>query len=372
MRILFFDDRIPYLLKGENNVIGGATIRLYALAKGLTSLGHSVAFLTWNGANAFANKKEVFELIESYDQSGGIKGIRFFARKLSMLKSAKAYKPDVVLQISAAINTGVLAYVAKWLKVPAIFLAASNADADGEYKDYLSKSAQKLYEYGVRNADLIVCQNSYQNENFKCTFPKTKRVIIHNPYFYEGELPEILSKSKRKYIAWVGNFSIFKNVPAAYEVIKALPEVLFKLAGKETHKTDNETKKALEKLKALKNVEFVGHIERDEILDFLGNAYALFNTSIFEGFSNTFLEAFAAGTPIVTREKIDPDDIIAKNGLGIIVNESNQIAAAISKLIADENFDTMAQKCQTYLVNNHTSSVIAKQLEKSLLELVSP
>ncbi len=367
MRILFFDDRIPYLLKGENNVIGGATIRLYALAKGLTSLGHTVAFLTWNGANEFASKKEVFELIESYDRSGGIKGIRFFTRKLSMLKTAKAYKPDVVLQISAAINTGVMAYVAKRLKVPAIFLPASNADADGEYKDYLSKSSQKLYEYGVRNTDLIICQNSYQDENFRITFPKTKRIIIHNPYFYEGKLPEILDRNERKYIAWVGNFSIFKNVPTAYEIIKSLPEVLFKLAGKETHKTDNETKIALEKLKKLENVAFVGHIERDEILNFLGNAYALFNTSIFEGFSNTFLEAFAAGTPIVTREKIDPDDIIAKNGLGIIVKENNQMADAINQLIKDKNYDAMAKKCQAYLVNNHESSVIAKQLEEGIM-----
>ncbi len=371
MRILFFDDRIPYLLKGDNNVIGGATIRLYALAKGLTSLGHTVAFLTWNGANAFANKKEVFELIESYNRSGGIKGIRFFTRKLSMLKSAKSYKPDVILQISAAINTGVMVYVAKRLKIPAIFLPASNADADGAYKDYLSKSAQKLYEYGVRNTDLIVCQNSYQDENFKITFPKTRRVIIHNPYFYEGELPEIINKDERKYIAWVGNFSVFKNVPAAYEIIKALPKILFKLAGKETHKTDFATKAALDELKKLKNVEFVGHIERDEILGFLGKAYALFNTSIFEGFSNTFLEAFAAGTPIVTRKKIDPDDIIATNGLGIIVKDNNQIADAINTLILDANYDAMAEKCQTYLVNNHESSVIAKQLEECFMKVLN-
>ncbi len=371
MRILFFDDRIPYLLKGDNNVIGGATIRLYALAKGLTSLGHTVAFLTWNGANAFANKKEVFELIESYDQSGGIKGIRFFTRKLSMLKSAKAYKPDVVLQISAAINTGVMSYVAKRLKVPAIFLPASNADADRKYKNYLSKSSQKLYEYGVRNADLIICQNGYQYKNFKDNFPNTERTIIHNPYFHEGKLPKILNRNERKYIAWVGNFSIFKNVPAACEIIKALPEVLFKLAGKETHKTDPATKTALDELKKLKNVEFVGHIERDEILDFLGKAYALFNTSIFEGFSNTFLEAFAAGTPIITRQKIDPDDIIATNGLGIIVKENEQIADAIKALINDTNYDTMTQKCQAYLVSNHESSVIAGQLEQSIKEILN-
>ena len=128
---------------------------------------------------------------------------------------------------------------------------------------------------------------------------------------------------------------------------------------------------ALEKLKKLKNVEFVGHIERDDILGFLGKAYALFNTSIFEGFSNTFLEAFAAGTPIVTRQKIDPDNIIATNRLGIIVKENNQIAEAIKALINDTNYNTMAQKCQTYLVSNHESSVIAKQLEGSIMKALN-
>ncbi len=362
MKLLFLDDRLPFYLGDKNYPVGGASIRVYALANGLTKLGHQVGLLTWKGASAHAGDVKELDFIESYDLNGGIKGLRFFQRRYQMYKSIKRYKPDFVFQISAAVNTGVMGFIAKLLNIPFIYLAASNADADGLYATYLPNSEQKMYRMGLRKAKMIIAQNQYQYDHFKRDFPEKLLGLIHNPFFYEEELPVVKPKKDRSYVAWVGNFAKVKNVPAAYEVIAALPQISFKLAGGETNKTDAPAKEALEKLQKLSNVEFVGHLGRNEVIPFLSNAFALFNTSNLEGFSNTFLEALAVGTPVVTRKDLDPDHILEKNQIGNIVNDNSQIADALLATCNDENFDNVARRCRAYLEENHSTTVIAQSL----------
>ncbi len=362
MKLLFLDDRLPFYLGDKSYPVGGASIRVYALANGLTKLGHQVGLLTWKGAKKHAGNTNEFDFIESYDLNGGIKGLRFFERRFRMYRSIKEYKPDFVFQISAAVNTGVMGFIAKMLGIPFIYLAASNADADGKYAEYLPTSEQKMYRMGLRKSRMIIAQNQYQFDHFKKDYPHKSIGLIHNPFFYEGILPEVKPKIERSYVAWVGNFAKVKNVPAAYAIIASLPQLQFKLAGGETNKTDHAAKEALRKLEKLDHVEFVGHLGRNEVIPFLSNAFALFNTSNLEGFSNTFLEALAVGTPVVTRKDLDPDHILERNGLGNIVTSNEEISHALEATINDPQFDLMSMNCRKYLEKNHSTAFIAQSL----------
>ena len=65
----------------------------------------------------------------------------------------------------------------------------------------------------------------------------------------------------------------------------------------------------------LSNVKYCGQVTPDKDLQVIANAAILLSTSDQEGFPNTFLEAWSAGTPVVSL-KIDPDRIIEQMGLG--------------------------------------------------------
>ena len=349
MRLLFFDNEIPYFLNDENHQLGGACVRQYAIAQGLIKLQQEVGVLTWIGASDMVQDSGGIELVEAPVKQGGYSLLK---NLLPVLKSVRSYAPDIIFQKSGAFGTGFIALVAKILKIPFVYLAASDPECDGRIDKNLNKSARWSYYYGLKNAALIVCQNSYQQEHFQKRYPDKPMVLMHNPYYYK-QLGPLVPCSQRRYVAWVGNFRPMKNLPEVLRVSKLFPNLIFKIAGKLGKDSDQKMKDLVEELKRQPNIEFVGYLRRSQVPEFLGRARLLLNTSLYEGFSNTFLEAMAAGTPIVTRNDIDPDHIIEQNNLGKVVTQYDDLADAIMEILDYQQCDQWSAHIRNYVVSNH-------------------
>ena len=141
-----------------------------------------------------------------------------------------------------------------------------------------------------------------------------------------------------------------------------LPEVG---PAEEKEKCDEETRTFLEKLRQLPNVKFVGFLHRSQILPFLSKAKFLLNTSHYEGFSNTFLEAMSVGTPIITSSKVNPDSIISKFQLGIVYTNPADLMDQYL-LITQESYRELSEKCFNYVSKNHNYKSLAEKLVQSL------
>ena len=365
MRLLFFDLALPYLLRDAEYPVGGWAIQLKHLLDGLAKTGHHAGVLTWKGAIDYAGASSGYELVETYDKSRGIRKLRLFYYFIpSLVSAARSFGPDVIVQSCSGIDTAILAFVARRLGVPFVHRIACDTDTDGRYRLYLNGYERVAFRYGLRNADLVICQNEYQLFRIREAFPRKSARILHNavPVSNAGELPR--SRAERSYVAWVGVFKRQKNLGVLLRTAERCPNVEFRVAGTPPPKMDEETAGWLESLGKLQNVRLAGYLTRAELPAFLEGAVALLSTSDFEGFSNSFLEAFVAGTPVVARAAVDPDSIIARNALGFVARDEEELAPCIRRIwdLPETPFLKMAQACRSFVAERHAPTSKALEL----------
>ncbi|MCB0748638.1 MAG: glycosyltransferase, partial [Ignavibacteriae bacterium] len=247
---------------------------------------------------------------------------------------------------------------------PFIHRIGSDMDVDGRIARNFSKLSLAVYYYGLRNADHISCQNKYQYEILKNKYPSKSVSILYNSI--EIKSPYNMNIEK-EYIAWIGNFRYEKNLPALAEIAKNLPQYKFKIAGTRFSETDADAKHGLNELEKLENVEFVGHLNNKEITEFLSNFFCLLNTSRLEGFSNTFLEAWAAGIPVITTINVNPDNLITEYNLGITAEDYASMPKIIKELISTKKYLEFGKRCFEYVSEKHNPEKLAQQFLNDML-----
>ena len=97
------------------------------------------------------------------------------------------------------------------------------------------------------------------------------------------------------------------------------------------------------------------------------DASALLCTSAYEGFPNTFLEAWSHGIPVVST--IDPDGLIATRGLGAVADDPKALAASIRELLASPaQWDEASARARNYFRERHTPERALPLFEQALVE----
>lgn len=366
------DFDLPQYLRDAQHPAGGSCIQLDLLLRVLSRNGQSVGVLTWRGANEYVGPQAVCDLVETYDPSGGTPRIQFVTQRVPrVLAAARSYAPDVLIQSCAGIPTGMMAYVAWRLGVPFVYRAAADSDADGGYAGYLTVLEQWGYRYGLNRADLVICQNDRQRDEFHRRYPRKPLLRLDNaidvPQVPGGPKPRV----QRGYVSWLGNFRYIKNVGMLFRVARQLPHIEFHVAGGMGKCPDPETAAALEGLKSLANVRLLGYVKRKDVFALLAGSAATLCTSYAEGFPNTFLESLAMGTPVITRMGVDPNSMVARNKLGFVSSDEADMVANVRRIWDMEaaDFDDLAARCRDYVTTHHSPEIVANKLIPALERL---
>jgi hypothetical protein len=247
-----------------------------------------------------------------------------------------------------------------------VLCAGSDSDFSGEYRPEASGrnsygSRLDLCHEAIVSADMIIVQTRAQRDLLQARFGRCGHVVANPIELAEDDLAGV-PDSPGGYALWVGKADRVKRPELVFDIARACPEISFKMVVNRTDADQAET--------APPNVEIVKRVSRPELDRLFAGAFCLVNTSVFEGFPNTFLEAGRHRVPVVSLS-VDPDGIIASGRLGVIANgDIDIVASGIRSFDADRIAARAAgARLREHVCVNHAAPARYLEFERVLGEL---
>ena len=109
-----------------------------------------------------------------------------------------------------------------------------------------------------------------------------------------------------------------------------------------------------------------------EIERYFAEARILLNTSAFEGFPNTYLQAAKYGVPTVSMI-VDPDGMLSEHHCGLVSgNDLNQCEQNVRRLMrGDTMYAELSQNSLQYVRTYHNKDEIVQKYEQALEAVLS-
>lgn len=247
-------------------------------------------------------------------------------------------QPDVVYQQALQGDTGVCAFYARRFKKRFVFHIAS--DFDVHTRQQLDERGivggpggldKRCGEYGLRNASALVAQTDYQAEALTENYGLRAQSIIRN--FLPIPKPAEAPKATRAKVAWVANFKRVKRPEAFVELAERLQNLNadFVMIGRGGQ--EELYGQLYRRIDELANIQYLGEMEVEGVEKELESSHLLVNTSMVEGFPNTFIQAWFREVPVVTLG-VNTDNLLAPGSdFGVCTNSMDELVAAVSELV---------------------------------------
>ena len=224
------------------------------------------------------------------------------------------------------------------------------------YTRFTSKLAFRL-------ADTVIVQNKYQYESFATHFQKQPK-LIRNGFSFEN-----LDIEKDGSILWVGRCERLKKPEVFIELASQLNETRFVMVCPAALNQEKYFQEIKLKASTITNLEFKAFVEFHEIEQYFRRAVVFVNTSEFEGFPNTFIQA-AKFKNVIVSLNVDPDNFIRYFKCGKVCNgEEQKIKENIVNLLNSKSLmNKLAENAFAYTKENHDIAKNTQQLINEVLQ----
>ena len=213
-----------------------------------------------------------------------------------------------------------------------------------------------IRRFANKRADFVFSQNDIQKTLILQNFNRdSSRMISGHP------LPKVEYTSEEHFsfqtVLWCANFGPHKRPEIFIELARQMQHTSLKFVMVGGHSNKAYVNELLKNKP--NNLETTGQLPFIEALDYFDKASIFVNTSISEGFSNTYIQAWLRSVPVVVFGA-DSDNIIERNQLGFDVTSISEAADNISNTIANyDQYKTLSTNAYTYGCQNHSIKVMA-------------
>lgn len=261
------------------------------------------------------------------------------------------YKPDLVMERGAGRTLYSTAKLAKFFRIKTVLFGASDVNFEPG-KELISGGLwnRRYYQKGILLVNHIVVQNEHQKETLMANYGRDS-LILPNIW---GKV-QTSGKAIKSDVVWVANLRPLKRPEWILKAAESLPEVHFTMVGDSGSSDRSYYEKIKEISSNYENVTFLGGRPFLKTCDIVSQSKILVCTSEFEGFPNTFLQAWSYGLPVVST--VDPSGIIANNGLGEVIKCKEDLVFALKRLLEDKvRYEEMSGNVKRYFMKNYSSA----------------
>jgi glycosyltransferase involved in cell wall biosynthesis len=352
------------LLTGEGDLkyVGGETVQHVLLARAWRDQGHDVSMIVYDDGQGERRVVDGITLIAAHTRHGGLPGLKFFHPRASKLFSAlMAADADIYYQSPAGAYTGVVSWFCRMTGRKFIFRVASDSDCEKEHGRLRLWRDRKMYDYGLKRADLVAVQTEVQARMLRDNHDLDSKVVnmlVEPPHRGSASVDKDID------VLWLSNLRSLKRPELVLELARQLPHVNFTLAGGPCPHAWGYT--YFEDVKAaaarLPNVSMPGGVRYTESGEWFDRARIFLNTSSIEGFPNTFLQAWIRGVPVVSF--FDPDGLIRRLQLGHVAASLDDMRESIRGLLeVDVYRENIGRRARDFVAREFTSAAASRYIE---------
>ena len=344
--IFLFCSGIDDVLSGSSQV-AGIQVQMSFWARTFVKHGWSVISFT----NYMPN--EEFEGIKFVKKSRSklfsLLHLEILREFLDCLRCVKLL-PDLVFFRGSSRCLFLLARLCNRKHVWLVYFGASDTDFEPG-KEIVGGSSlnRTLYQKSLRHIESFVTQNKLQHD-LLAQYYKKRSLIIPNiwiPY-------ESIRNTKQYDAVWIANLRPLKRAEWFVSLAKALPQYQFAIAG------GCLICEYYDKIKRMANnvanLSFLGAQSFDEVNKLLSRSRLLVCTSEFEGFPNTFLQAWAQSVPLVST--VNPSNLIISKNLGVVVGTQEDLKEQVEAVLSNNLlYCDIVNSIEKYFLNTHSADM---------------
>jgi glycosyltransferase involved in cell wall biosynthesis len=321
-------------------VMGGLEYQLMLLVEKLKmDQNYELFFITHNVAKGFIPKN--YKVIK-------LKTNRYLRWVSSIFDIKKAYfffkqiKPHVIYQRGDSPLIYAAFIFAKRFDCKLIWHVSSDSNLNDRIrkirfwniKTILNK---KFFDWGKIKADLTIVQTVYQSKLVREKNNATEIKIIRNFHPFP---PKKKCHHKKNQIIWVGNFKKLKRpeifIELAKEVLKSNIGLRFFMIGSPALNLPKYQNELEQKIKKNDNLIWLKKQPIEVVNEYIEDSKIFINTSKWEGFPNTYIQAWMRETPTITLS-CDPDNLIKNYQLGLHSKNFEKMVKDITSLLQDDD-----------------------------------
>ena len=321
-------------------------------------------------------KNSGHEVLILKEENDGFEGVPVLKRGLGVFSSAlrirKFIKNCDVIHALDGYPYGIIAALANTsLKKRLVISGIGSYSVSPLYNWRMSR----LLKWAYKKADHIITISNFTKLEIlkKVT---VQNIVVINPGVSFERVHRSQTETDEDFILSVGAVKKRKgyhiSIPAFALAKKQIPELKYKIVGdKRDTAYLNYLKEIIKKSDIEDSIEFLGDVPEEELKSLYGKAKLFILTSVnvnhhFEGFGLVFLEAAAAGLPVIGTLGNGIEDAVEDGYNGFLVPQNNveKTADSILEIMAShEKWLKMSQASLDWANSHDLSKMIHQYLE---------